>query len=82
MGGLSFRELASNRENESRREPARTGVFEKFFAAPALLFGNARGNLIALIIAAGAYLLRRLVTRTSSALVRLFALSGTSFTAH
>lgn len=54
------------------RATARTRVKEeaagKFFAAPAwLLFGNARGNLIALIIAPGAYLRRCLVTRTSSA---------------
>jgi len=77
---LSFHELVTNHENESRRESAR--VSRKFFAAPALLFGNARGNLIALIIAPGAYLRRRLVTLTSSALVRLFALLETSFTAH
>lgn len=69
---LSFYKLATNRGNKSRREP--TGASGKFFAAPALLFGNARGNLIALIIAPGAYLCRRLVTGTSSALVYLFTL--------
>lgn len=59
----------SDQPREQIKKEAGGGVREVFRRTSALLFGNARGNLIALIIAPGAYLRRCLVTRTSSALV-------------
>lgn len=57
----------SNQPREQIKKEA--GDVRELFRRTSALFGNGRGNLIALIIAPGAYLRRCLVTRTSSALV-------------